>query len=38
MNATFTNRSALPPVTRLRLGRILLLLLVGGSLLVGGVL
>jgi len=38
MNATFTNRPALPSVTRVRLGRVLMLVLVSGSLLVGGVL
>jgi type IV secretion system protein TrbG len=33
-----TNRPALPSVTRVRLGRVLMLVLVSGSLLVGGVL
>ena len=36
MNATFRQPSAMVPVTRLRLGRVLLLLLVGGGTLVVG--
>ena len=36
MNATFRHVSPMVPVTRLRLGRVLLLLLVGGGALIGG--
>ena len=36
MNATFRPRATFPPVTRLRVGRVLLLLVVGASALIGG--
>jgi len=36
MNATFRPRATFPPVTRLRVGRLLLLLVVGASALIGG--
>ena len=36
MNATFRPSATFPPVTRLRVGRVLLLLVVGASALIGG--